>query len=71
MFSFTDKMKSLNCKAGHGKVCSKLRHKHYYEVKDAMIMCTNEMNCDSSEQKYAHLSNGLIQNFEIHYTFRI
>ena len=32
---------------------------------------TNEINSDSSERKYVHLSNGLIQNFEIRYTFRI
>ena len=32
---------------------------------------TNEINSDSSERKYIHLSDGLIQSFEIHYTFRV
>ena len=32
---------------------------------------TNEINSDSSERKYVHLSNGLIQSFEIRYTFRV
>ena len=31
---------------------------------------TNEINSDSSEQKYVHLSNGLTQSFEICYTVR-
>ena len=37
----------------------------------AMNMRTNEINSDSGERKYVHLSNGLIQSFEIHYTFRV
>ena len=36
-----------------------------------MNMCIDKINSDSSEQKYVHLSNGLIQNFEICYTFRV
>ena len=32
---------------------------------------TNEINSDSDERKYVHLSNGLIQSFEIHYMFRV
>ena len=36
-----------------------------------MNMRTNEINSDSSERKYVHLSNGLIQSFEICYTFRV
>ena len=36
-----------------------------------MNMCTNEINNDSSERKYVHLSNGVIQSFEIRYTFRV
>ena len=34
-------------------------------------MLTDEINNDNSEQKYIHLSNGLIQSFEIRYTFRV
>ena len=30
----------------------------------------NEINSESNEQKYVHLSNGLTQSFEIRYTFR-
>ena len=29
---------------------------------------TNEINSDSSERKYIHLNNSLIQSFEIRYT---
>ena len=32
---------------------------------------TNEINNDSSEWKYVHLRYGLIQSFEIRYTFRV
>ena len=32
---------------------------------------TNEMSSDSSERKYIHLGNGLIQSFKIHDTFRV
>ena len=32
---------------------------------------TNEINSDNSEQRYVHLSNGLVQSFEICYTFRV
>ena len=32
---------------------------------------TNEINSDSSERKYIHLTNGLIQSFQIRYTFRV
>ena len=28
-------------------------------------MCVNKINSDNSEQKYVHLSNGLIQSYEI------
>ena len=34
-----------------------------------MIMHMNEINSDSSEWKYIHLSNGLIQSFEIQYEY--
>ena len=37
--------------------------------KRAMNTCTNEINSDSSEQRYVYSSNGLIQSFEIRYTF--
>ena len=30
----------------------------------------NEINSDSGEQRYVHLSNGLIQSFEIRHTFK-
>ena len=36
-----------------------------------MNMRTNEINSDSSEQKYIHLSNGLTQSFEICYTLTV
>ena len=36
-----------------------------------MNMCTNEINSDSSEQKYVDLSNELIQSIEIRHTFRV
>ena len=36
-----------------------------------MNTCTNEINSDGSERKYIHLSNGFIQSFIIHYTFRV
>ena len=39
--------------------------------KRAMNMRTNEINSDSSEQKYVHFSNGLIQSSEIRYTLRM
>ena len=39
--------------------------------KRAMNTHTNGINSDSSEQKYVHLSSGLIQSFEIRYTFRV
>ena len=31
--------------------------------KRATNTCTNEINSDSSERKYVHLSNGLVQSF--------
>ena len=34
-------------------------------------MRTNKINSNSSEQKYVYLSNGLIQNLEICYTFTV
>ena len=36
-----------------------------------MNTCMNEINSDSSERKYVHLSNGLIQSFEIRYALWI
>ena len=39
--------------------------------KRTMNMCTNEMNSDSGERKYIHLSNGLILSFKICYTFGV
>ena len=35
----------------------------------AMNVSINEINSDSSERKYIHLSNSLIQSYEIHYLF--
>lgn len=32
---------------------------------------TNKINSDSSERKYIHLSNGLIQGYGICYTFTV
>ena len=32
---------------------------------------TNEINSDSGERRYVHLSNGLIQSFESRHTFRV
>ena len=39
--------------------------------KRAMNTRTNEINSESGEQRYVHLSNGLIQSFGIHYMFRV
>ena len=39
--------------------------------KRTMNTRTNEINSDSSERKYVHLSNSLIQSFEICYTFTV
>ena len=39
--------------------------------KRTMNTRTNEINSDSSDRKYVHLSNGLIQSFEIRHTFRV
>ena len=39
--------------------------------KRAMNTRSNEINSDSSERKYVRLSNGLIQCFEIRYTFSL
>ena len=55
--------------------CNKLLEQSYNgslpsNEKRAMNMRTNEINSDSSERTYVHLSNGLIQSFEIHYTFK-
>ena len=41
----------------------------YQVMKSAMNTCMNEINSDSSEQKYVHLSNCLTASFEIRYTF--
>ena len=32
---------------------------------------TNKINSDSSEHKYAYLSNGMMQTHEIYYTFKV
>ena len=40
-------------------------------MKSAMNTRTNEIYSDSSERKYVHLSNGLVQSFEIRYTFTV
>ena len=37
--------------------------------KCTMNTCINDINSDSSERKYVHLCSGLIQSFEICYTF--
>ena len=50
---------------------NKIRVVHCQVMKSAMNTCANEINSDSSERKYVHLSNGLIQSFEICYTFRV
>ena len=39
--------------------------------KHAINTCTNKINSDSSERKYVHLSNGLIQGYGICYTFTV
>ena len=39
--------------------------------KRVMNTRTNEINSDSGERRYVHLSNGLIQSFEICYTSRV
>ena len=36
-----------------------------------MDMCMNEINSERNEQKHVHLSNGLIQSYEVHYMFRV
>ena len=40
-------------------------------MKSTMNTCTNEINSDSGERRYVHLSNGLIESFEIRHTFRV
>ena len=44
---------------------NKVRMVHCQVMKSTMNTYMNEINSDSSERKYVHLSNGLIQSFEI------
>ena len=50
---------------------NKVRMVRCQVMKSAMNTCMNEINSDSSERKYVHLSNGLMQSFEICHTFRV
>ena len=48
--------------------CVVLTLRGRYDIEDLLsVMCYS----DSSEHKYVHLSNGLIQSFEIRYMFRV